>query len=452
MALVFDCLYAAPTTWLDNVDNVKVQPTDAADATRPDIWRYEGLRWASSVGPAGEPGIDLMDAYKAGGSFDTDGIDDWRFARLFISNIGDVSALGGNVWDATQGRFVQRHFISGDVPLDAYGLSGAGYDAFQLYSGDQRTDLGYVLSTRLYDPTNANTNFRVFVDGGGFDETADIPFSTIAGRWIELDTRWQVSSTTSSADGWATVNMRHSADGTTWTDLGEICGFTGANMATNPACYRSGSITYGMTICIGDIGIPGKFYYAKLWDSSTPEEEGEDEEITGVLNTSVGPVTLVATADVPWPERLGVLNSTLGPVVLHGTNAEFRPAFLGAFGPLIWIEFDDPTDDTIHVFSTTQLNDPPDYYHGPKKGTILRMERVTRALSSDDDGSIEGQRWGATLADTSRYWRGILGQEDFTRLILNRNVRLRMISNAGRLALEVPRTVALGLVQSYGAG
>jgi hypothetical protein len=130
-------------------------------------------------------------------------------------------------------------------------------------------------------------------------------------------------------------------------------------------------------------------------------------------------------------------------------RSEFLPVFLGTFGPLCWIEFDDPNGNT-YVFAPTQLNDPITYYHGPKWGTILSFDRVTRALSSDDDGSIEGQRWGATFSDTTRYWRGVLGRPDITRLILNRKVRLRMISNEGRVNLETPRTVALGLLTTYG--
>lgn len=126
---------------------------------------------------------------------------------------------------------------------------------------------------------------------------------------------------------------------------------------------------------------------------------------------------------------------------------EFVPD--GSFGPLLWIEFDDPVLGATRVFAKVDLNDPDEYYHGFKEGKILRLDRVVRALSSDDDGSLEGQSWGAEFDDSSYYWRGILGRGDLKRLITNRNVRLRMISNPGRLAQEIPRTVALGLIRAY---
>ena len=128
---------------------------------------------------------------------------------------------------------------------------------------------------------------------------------------------------------------------------------------------------------------------------------------------------------------------------------EFEPEFGTTFGPLIWIEFYNPATEAVIAHAKVDLNDSITYYKGQKFGKILSMDRVVRALSSDDDGVPEGQRWGATYDDNDRYFRNILGRSDFRRLILNGNVKMRMISNRGRLALEIPRTVALGLIRNY---
>lgn len=260
VAVVADLIgLGAPTTWLDNVDNVKIQPGDAADATRPDIWQYEGMQWSSSVGPNGEPGFDIMTDYGT----------DWRFCRVRFSDLGTIPAVSGDVWDATTGRFVQRHFIDSGVVGDADGLFSAGLDFLEVHSGDQRTDLGTILIANFVDPTGSGTNYQVSITNGATTDTsASRPFSELLDRWIEFDTRWVNSATTTSADGSMSVRVRHSADGATWTDLGVLAELTGINTATNPAAYRSGSITYGMTVIVGNAGIPGKFYYAVLYDSN----------------------------------------------------------------------------------------------------------------------------------------------------------------------------------------
>ncbi len=128
---------------------------------------------------------------------------------------------------------------------------------------------------------------------------------------------------------------------------------------------------------------------------------------------------------------------------------EFAPDFLETFGPVIWAEFDDPVTLAVKAFAQVDVNDPPTYYHGFKEGTILSVDRVTRGLSSDDDGTNEAQSFSITFSDVNRYWRGILGRTDLARIIINKTLKLRMISNTGRLAGDTPRTVALGLVRSY---
>ena len=118
-----------------------------------------------------------------------------------------------------------------------------------------------------------------------------------------------------------------------------------------------------------------------------------------------------------------------------------------SFGPLIWAELAEPTGGT-YVAAPVDLPDPASYYHGYKAPTLLGAGRVRRALS-DEAGQYEAQRFTVTLDDRDRRWRTYLGARDLTRLLLNRRVVCRMISDTGRRALLRPRTVAIGLVRSY---
>jgi len=124
------------------------------------------------------------------------------------------------------------------------------------------------------------------------------------------------------------------------------------------------------------------------------------------------------------------------PVVEPGTS----------FGPLIWAEFSAP-DATTHVWAPVDLPDPSTYYHGFKSAKILGFGPVVRALS-DENGDYESQRFEVVLSDIDRTIRGWLGTEA-TRLLVNKLLVMRMISDTGRRALERPRTVAIGLVRSY---
>jgi len=117
-----------------------------------------------------------------------------------------------------------------------------------------------------------------------------------------------------------------------------------------------------------------------------------------------------------------------------------------SFGPLVWVEFAAP-DNTTHVWAPVDLPDPSTYYHGFKSAKILGFGPTVRALS-DENGDYESQRFEVTIADVDRTVRGWLGTEA-TRLLVNKLLVMRMISDAGRRALERPRTVALGLVRAY---
>lgn len=117
-----------------------------------------------------------------------------------------------------------------------------------------------------------------------------------------------------------------------------------------------------------------------------------------------------------------------------------------SFGPLLWVEFAAP-DSTTHVWAEVDLPDPSTYYHGWKAAKLIGLGPIKRALS-DEDGDYEAQRFEVTITDIDRTVRAWLGSEA-TRVLVNRLLVMRMISDEGRRALERPRTVAIGLVRSY---
>ena len=117
-----------------------------------------------------------------------------------------------------------------------------------------------------------------------------------------------------------------------------------------------------------------------------------------------------------------------------------------SFGPLVWVEVLGPDGDT-RAYAPVALPDPSTYYWGWKPPALLNVGRVARALS-DEDGQYESQRFSTTLDDMDRQWRIWLG-DMATRLILNKRVVLRMISEPAWRAKLRPRTVALGLIRDY---
>jgi len=126
---------------------------------------------------------------------------------------------------------------------------------------------------------------------------------------------------------------------------------------------------------------------------------------------------------------------------------EYAPTPGESTAPVLWAEVAEPTGD-VYAASGLDVADPGSYYHGYKAPTLLGAGRMRRALS-DDEGQYEAQRFTVTVDDTARRWRTYLGARDVTRLLLNRRVVCRMISDDGRRALQRPRTVAIGLVRGY---
>jgi hypothetical protein len=464
MAQVADLIgLGAPTTWLDNVDNVKIQPGDAADATRPDIWQYEGMKWSSSVGPNGEPGFDIMDSYGT----------DWRFCRVRFSDLGTIPAVSGDVWDATRGRFVQRHFIDSGVVGDADGLFSAGLDFLEVHSGDQRTDLGTILIANFADPTGSGANYQVSITNGATTDTsASRPFSELLDRWIEFDTRWVNSTTTSSADGSLSVRVRHSADGATWTDLGVLAELTGINTATNPAAYRSGSTVYGMTVIIGNQGIPGKFYYAVLYDTDSaafePPTPGPYDEIEDVSDPCCGSgsntPTQGQTGDIPEVDPYGPYTPPTSTTTCVGggtvptasdlTDPEDWRTLLGATPNVLCelhaIKHPETLGETVYRWADQGLDLPIEPAHVEGRVRKGGWSEIRRAMPMPDQYP-EVSRAGVTIDEQDALVRTLLDSES-TAYLKGREYIQWLVSETRRKASGTMLALFRGVVAAFNPG
>ncbi len=134
-------------------------------------------------------------------------------------------------------------------------------------------------------------------------------------------------------------------------------------------------------------------------------------------------------------------------VVVDPNPVEVEPETGDSFGPLVWVEWGG-SDDVIRVWAPVDLPDPDTYYHGYKAPLLLLAGRVVRALS-DEQGEYQGQVFDATIDDTGRDIRTLLGASDNTRHLLNTRGVMRMISQADWRLKLTPRTVAIGLVRNY---
>jgi len=129
---------------------------------------------------------------------------------------------------------------------------------------------------------------------------------------------------------------------------------------------------------------------------------------------------------------------------------EFPAGAEGETVPLSWVELalertDAGTD--YFVWSKIDLPDPASYYFGYKQGRVLKWGQIIRALS-DDRGQYEASRFSWTVIDTDRLVRGLMNVEA-TRYIFNRQVAIRMISDAYRRLLGTPRLIARGVIRDY---
>jgi hypothetical protein len=115
---------------------------------------------------------------------------------------------------------------------------------------------------------------------------------------------------------------------------------------------------------------------------------------------------------------------------------------------LTWLEWTD-LGGTTRAMAQLPLPDDADYYEGFKEGRVDKWHPIRRALS-DRRGSFEGVQYGATVNDADRAIRTILSTEATKHFRGNVLVE-RMISDAGRRAKLVPRTVGRGIIREYAA-
>lgn len=117
----------------------------------------------------------------------------------------------------------------------------------------------------------------------------------------------------------------------------------------------------------------------------------------------------------------------------------------GLMVPLVWAEL--TLADGTHVFAKVDLADPGSYFGGFKEGRLLGVGAIKRALS-DRMGNYESATFNCTFTDTDHLLRGKLASQA-TKWWLNRFVTLRMVSDAGRRLLRVPRIIGIGYLRDY---
>lgn len=181
-----------------------------------------------------------------------------------------------------------------------------------------------------------------------------------------------------------------------------------------------------------------------------------DAEVTSfgqqVLDTHPGvavEATAVAQNVLDKRTDISAQVSSVAALVLIHSRPEIAPEIGSSFGPLVWVEFESP-DGTVPVWAAVDLPDPPEYYHGFKVAKVLEWGKMTRALS-DEKGNYETQKFSVTVSDAGdRYVANLLGSNS-TRLLLNKRMVVRMISDPDRRLLKTPRTVGIGISRSYRA-
>ena len=213
---------------------------------------------------------------------------------------------------------------------------------------------------------------------------------------------------------------------------------------------RSTSATLNGTINPEGSSITGKFRW------------GTDPTLT--TYSTVGSASIGSgTSDVPYDYSLtGLTPSTtyyfqaegydgtsnfLGSILSFDTLA--APVLESSDVGLAWVEFTDQLGN-LHVWSKTPLPDPGTYYGGYKEE---RMDRygALRFQLSDRTGRFVGQIADWDTHDKDFAIRTLLASSS-TKAFRNRPYTIRSISDTERRALNVPFTVAKGLVQKFTPG
>jgi hypothetical protein len=135
---------------------------------------------------------------------------------------------------------------------------------------------------------------------------------------------------------------------------------------------------------------------------------------------------------------------------VFGTTPEMTfPRDLSGDILVAWIEFTD-AQGTTHVWSDVALPDPATYYFGNKDARVTRWGTIRRSLS-DDLGEYVGSEFSFTVSDADHAIRTLLA-DAATRAFTNRAIVTRMITDAGRRALQRPRDVFVGALRDYQPG
>lgn len=141
-----------------------------------------------------------------------------------------------------------------------------------------------------------------------------------------------------------------------------------------------------------------------------------------------------------------VINDTVEDVVEpEPPEVSFNNEEIASVG-LTWVEFTD-SSGVMHPWANIALPDPATYYGGYKDHRVLNWNPIRRGLS-DIIGTYEGIAWSWVMADIDRKIRRMLANEA-TKWFFNRNVVARTITDPGRRAQQVPRTIFRGVVRDY---
>ena len=90
---------------------------------------------------------------------------------------------------------------------------------------------------------------------------------------------------------YVSVNLRTSTDGDTWTTVGSTLTATGSTSGWDTDTIDGTVVTLGWAPAIGFSGVPGKTYYAVLYDS---DHDSENNFLTGSTHTVAGSDNLIA--------------------------------------------------------------------------------------------------------------------------------------------------------------
>ena len=307
MALIFDLAthVIGAATWLDGSDDYKEQPSDGADASRPKLWRYEGVEISGSD-------LTITGTYGA----------DWALLTLVANDLGTVPAVDGNVWNASIGSAVTRFYVDAAVKAEAAYLL-----PISIYTSDQRgglTGASLLYNIGFFDDDGTHFLIDAFVGnrpGSDFETSGQFLWSDVVDKYVEWDVR-HACETGAGDNGTLVVRMRTSlAREGPYTDLpgttdGIVLQASGLPLGNGFTSYHSGDITYGMSVALGFDGMPGRCVYAKVWDTATPDTSELPIDMTDPCCDST-PST-IGGGVVTGPDDDIVINPVFSPVLIGG--------------------------------------------------------------------------------------------------------------------------------------